>query len=163
QPFNWKAYRQRGRAHGALQESREAIDDYSTALALLPVSDANRFDLLNRRAGNYLAIREYDKALADIREAERTDTHRGPAIRRIQASFLRGRAQNTQKGDPAAALLDLRKAVEIDPENALIRNNLAWLLLTGPVELRNPREALPHARAAVDLLGVQEYLNTLGV
>src|SRR5262249_53809911 len=42
-------------------------------------------------------------------------------------------------------------------------NNLAWLLFTGPKDLRNACEALPHARAAADLLCVQEYLNTLGV
>jgi serine/threonine protein kinase/WD40 repeat protein/tetratricopeptide (TPR) repeat protein len=163
QPFNWKAYRRRGRAYGALQDSRQAVADYSMALALLPAADANRIDLLNRRAGNYLALREYDKALADILDAERLDPMRGSNIRSTQASFLIERSRNTQQSNPTAALLDLRSAVAIDPDNALGSNNLAWLLLTGPKELRNAEEALPYARAAVKLEGIQAYLNTLGV
>ncbi|HMF15098.1 MAG TPA: hypothetical protein VKE94_22440, partial [Gemmataceae bacterium] len=163
QPFNWKAYRQRGRAHAMLQESRQAIDDYSSALGLLPATDANRLDLFSRRAWSYLALREYDQALADIREAERIDAPRGADIRRTQASILIGRSQSIQKGDPAAALFDLRTAAALDPGNALAHNNLAWLLLTGPKELRNAKEALTHAQTAVDLLGVQTYLNTFGV
>jgi uncharacterized protein HemY len=54
--------------------------------------------------------------------------------------------------------------VQIDPGNARARNDLARLLLTGPKELRDPPEALPLARRAVELDGLrQAYLNTLGV
>jgi WD40 repeat protein/tetratricopeptide (TPR) repeat protein len=163
QPFNWKAYRQRGRAFGALKEPRPAIADYSMALALLPVADAKRTGLLRRRAGNYLVLREYDKARKDIREAERIDPSCGPSVRSSLAFALVQQAMSTQPKDPAAALLDLREAVEVDPKDATARNNLAWLLLTGPKDLRNAREALQHARAAVETYDSQVFLNTLGV
>jgi hypothetical protein len=83
QPCNWKAYRQRGRIYGALAEPRLAIADYSMALALLPTTDANRIELLSRRASNYLVLHENDKGLADIRQTERIDQARGKALRPV--------------------------------------------------------------------------------
>ncbi|MFL5241258.1 MAG: WD40 repeat domain-containing protein [Gemmataceae bacterium] len=163
QPSNWKAFRQRGRAYGTLKDFRAAIRDFSAGLALLPAADPNRFELFRRRAGYQLILRDYDKALADIRDAEQIDPFRGPEIRRAQATFLVGRSLNSKEGDPPAALQDLRKAVEIDPKHGAARNNLAWLLLSGPTELRNTKEALSHARAAVEASETQEFLNTLGV
>jgi serine/threonine protein kinase/WD40 repeat protein len=64
----------------------------------------------------------------------------------------------------AKGLASLRQAVKIAPSNAAAHNNLAWLLLTGPKELRDPAQALPEARKAVELepkRGI--FLNTLGV
>jgi Tfp pilus assembly protein PilF len=63
----------------------------------------------------------------------------------------------------AEALAVLRQAIEADPTHALAHNNLAWQLCVGPIELRNPKEALTAARKAVDLDGRALYLNTLGV
>src|SRR5439155_25767483 len=124
----------------------------------------NRIDLLNRRAGNYLGLREHDRALADIRQAERIDAMRGATFRAILARFLTERASKSQRKDPAGALLDLRKAVEIDPDSPVAHNNLAWLLLTGPEKFRQVKDALVHARRAVELSGTNEpHLNTLGV
>src|SRR5207244_4278529 len=54
--------------------------------------------------------------------------------------------QHTAAGNHAQALATLRQAVNIDLRYAEAHNNLAWLLLTGPHKLRNPKEALPHAR-----------------
>src|SRR5262249_22195584 len=69
-----------------------------------------------------------------------------------------------QKKEFAAALETLRRAVDADSENETAHNNLAWLLLVGPKELRNVREALPQARRAVELSGgSSDFLNTLGI
>jgi hypothetical protein len=58
----------------------------------------------------------------------------------------------------------LREASRQWPDASLGHNNLAWLLATGPQPLRNPTEALEHARHAVRLApGEQVSLNTLGV
>ena len=57
----------------------------------------------------------------------------------------------------------MRPSAEVDPENRLARNNLAWLLVTGPENLRDAKEALPHARVATDGQEQQAFLNTLGV
>jgi tetratricopeptide (TPR) repeat protein len=163
QPLNFKAYRQRGRAYGALKEHRQAMADYSTALTLLPSGDSNRIDLLSRRAGNYLALGALEDALADFREAESLDAASGAAIRRTHASNLVKDSLERQERDPAAALLLLRQAVQIDPNHGLARNNLAWILLTGPKKLRDVPGALTHARAAVKGHDGKRYLNTLGV
>jgi tetratricopeptide (TPR) repeat protein len=165
QPFNWKAYRQRGRAYGALVAPGLAVADYSIALALLPPTDANRIDLLSRRAANYyLWLYENDKGLADICEAERIDWARGRAFRPVLAKVLVDFAEGDQQQKRFTdAVRGLRTAAEVDPENALTQNSLAWLLLTGPMEVRNPSEALLHARAAAGAHGDQYFLNTLGV
>jgi serine/threonine protein kinase/WD40 repeat protein/tetratricopeptide (TPR) repeat protein len=167
-PLDYKAYRQRGRAYGRLSAmgvsgaARPAIADYSAALALLPSDDPGRVDLLRRRAGNYVALGEYDEALADIRRVERLDPTRGPSTRAALAAQLLQLA--ARRKDRAAALADLRAALELVPDYAEAHNNLAWLLLTGPQEPGVPEEALRHARQAVDLTADQAiYLNTLGV
>jgi serine/threonine protein kinase/WD40 repeat protein/tetratricopeptide (TPR) repeat protein len=161
-PFDFKACRRRGRAYGALGMARPAIADYSTALALLPADDLRRIDLLRRRAVNYLSLGEDDKALADIRRAEQVDPARGPSLRTSLASVLLQRA--ARRTERAAALVDLRKALEIRDDYALTHNNLAWLLLKAPQEPGAVQEALRHARQAVDLAADQpHYLNTLGV
>ncbi|HEX6513747.1 MAG TPA: tetratricopeptide repeat protein, partial [Chloroflexota bacterium] len=81
-----------------------------------------------------------------------------------QASRLVNEASRlTQANKHADALARLREAVKTDPTHAVAHNNLAWLLLTGPKELRNPKEALPLARKAVELEGKSLALNTLGV
>jgi Tfp pilus assembly protein PilF len=50
------------------------------------------------------------------------------------------------------------------PSHAEAHNALAWLLLTVPAPLRNPQEALPLARKAVELAPSDTHCtNTLGV
>jgi serine/threonine protein kinase/WD40 repeat protein/Tfp pilus assembly protein PilF len=72
--------------------------------------------------------------------------------------------QHAHDKDYAKALTALREAVRLEPNLAEAHNNLAWLLLTGPAELRDAKEALPHAQKAVELTsGHWIYQNTLGV
>jgi WD40 repeat protein len=73
-----------------------------------------------------------------------------------------GRLVNEKKH--AEALAVLRQAIQTDPSHAPAYNNLAWLLLAGPKELRDAKAALPLARKAVELAPAEGfYLNTLGV
>ena len=79
-------------------------------------------------------------------------------------SLLRQAAQHANSKEHAKALAELRQAVQLAPGYAEAHNNLAWLLLTGPKELRDPKQALPLARKAVELEPKQSlYVNTLGV
>jgi WD40 repeat protein/Tfp pilus assembly protein PilF len=69
-----------------------------------------------------------------------------------------------RKKEHAKALAALRQAMKFAPSRAMAQNNLAWLLLTGPQELRDPAQALLAARKAVELDSNKSCcLNTLGV
>ncbi len=58
----------------------------------------------------------------------------------------------------------LREVCRQWPDVSLAHNNLAWLLATGPEPLRDPTEALEHARQAVRVAPAEQTtLNTLGV
>ncbi len=79
-------------------------------------------------------------------------------------SFINQARQDENAKDYAKAAADLRKALAVAPDYPEANNDLAWLLLTGPKELRDPKAALPLARKAVEEAPVQSlYLNTLGV
>jgi WD40 repeat protein len=89
----------------------------------------------------------------------------GDFLKKAQVGRLLQQAhQHERAGEHARALASVRRAVQIDPAHAETHNKLAWLLLTGPRKLRDPKEALPHARKAVELPPRQTiFLNTLGV
>jgi tetratricopeptide (TPR) repeat protein len=89
----------------------------------------------------------------------------GDVLKLPQADALVGQAaQHVHNKEHAKALSALRQAVQIAPSHARAHNDLAWLLLTGPKELRDPEQALPQARKAVELEPDQRhFLNTLGV
>jgi uncharacterized protein HemY len=58
----------------------------------------------------------------------------------------------------------LRQAIRTDPKHAAAHNFLAWILLTGPNDLRDPKEALLLARKAREFAPEQPtYHSTLGV
>jgi serine/threonine protein kinase/WD40 repeat protein len=89
----------------------------------------------------------------------------GDVLKLPQADALVGQAfQHIHNKEHARALAALRQAVQVAPSHARAHNDLAWLLLTGPKELRDPEQALPQARKAVELAPNQQlYLNTLGL
>ncbi len=67
---------------------------------------------------------------------------------------------------PQKAINVLEKAIELQPDADSLScyNNLAWLFVTGPAELRSPQKALPLALKAVELGKTNHNeLNTLGV
>lgn len=65
---------------------------------------------------------------------------------------------------PSARRDVLTRVVELEPGCAIAHDELAWVLATGPVELRDPQTALTHARQAVGIEeNKREYLNTLGI
>ena len=55
-------------------------------------------------------------------------------------------------GDHAAALADLEKAIEMEPDNSGVLNNLAWLLSTSPEDaIRDGKRAIEIAKKACEL------------
>jgi tetratricopeptide (TPR) repeat protein len=62
------------------------------------------------------------------------------------------------------AVADLQKSLEMDPNLMLALNELAWIYVTGPAEVRSPDKALRLAQKAVHLSqNSWNNRNTLGV
>jgi Tfp pilus assembly protein PilF len=95
----------------------------------------------------------------------RVEVDVGKFIQRATADRLAAEAHGLlRSGQADQALAALRRAVQTDPTHAEAHNRLAWLLLTGPTSLRDPREALPLACKASELAPEnRSYRNTLGV
>ncbi len=73
-----------------------------------------------------------------------------------------------EKYDLVSARAAIKRIVKLQPKKALTCNNLAWLLATGPLPLRDPATAVELSRRAVldpSLSAKQRslYLNTVGV
>lgn len=85
--------------------------------------------------------------------------NRGEANRLVSQALTLAASQKY-----AASVAALRQAIHEDPDHALAQNELAWLLLMGPRELRDPKAGLALARKAVELAPDELLcLNTLGV
>jgi tetratricopeptide (TPR) repeat protein len=77
---------------------------------------------------------------------------------------LEGARRLRQAGEYRKAIDLLRDALKINPLHAELRDELAWLLLTAPAELRNPKEALDLAQKTFAIAKEHiNYHNTLGV
>ena len=62
------------------------------------------------------------------------------------------------------AIAQYREPIRIDPENASLRNHLAWVLIAAGPKCINPKQALEHATKAVALSPERaDYRTTLGV
>ncbi len=107
----------------------------------------------------------YPPAPAPAPPAGPIDVDMGDLLRQIQADPLVDQAfKDWQQKNYAAAAKKLRQALTIAPGLANANNNLAWALLAGPPELRDPKEALALARKAVERSGDDPHLvKTLGV
>jgi WD40 repeat protein/Tfp pilus assembly protein PilF len=89
----------------------------------------------------------------------------GDLPKKAQANHLFEQAAGHDNAREYLKAVDLlRQVIRTDPRHTKAHNGLAWLLLTGPKELRDPKEALPLARKAVEFAPEQPtYHNTLGV
>jgi eukaryotic-like serine/threonine-protein kinase len=89
----------------------------------------------------------------------------GDTLQRAQSLSLVDQAERRSRAkEYAKALSALRQAVKIAPQCAEAQNNLAWLLLTGPRELRDPAQVLLLARKAIEPEPKEAmWINTLGV
>jgi tetratricopeptide (TPR) repeat protein len=89
----------------------------------------------------------------------------GNLANQAEACKLVEEAERLRKAEKhQEALTIYRQAIERDPTNAEANNDLARLLLVGPKELRDPPQALPLARKAVEMApGQFVYQNTLGM
>jgi TonB family protein len=109
------SYNARGLAHFDKKEFREAIDDVTAAINLDP---QNPTPFVNRCAINVYGIKDIEQAINDCSAAIRLND-------RISSAYNhRGYAYELRK-DLKNAAADYKKALEIDPQNAAARDNLA--------------------------------------
>jgi WD40 repeat protein/Tfp pilus assembly protein PilF len=134
-------------------DPKQLVERYTEKLKANP-DDAESYHL---RAHAYERLRQYERAIEDFTAAlERLPNN---------AHFYEFRGKDYQAvKDHVRAVADWKKSLELNPRQAQLCNNLAWLLLTGPAELRDPEAALALARKAVDLSqGRFLFHNTLGL
>lgn len=106
------AYRARGEAHAARAAPKDAIADFTEAIALRP----NDGQAYYQRAQSRLAIQHTIAAVADFSEAIKY-LGNSPGL-----FVARGYAQLV-KGDPNEAIADFSAAIRLDPKNASALNN----------------------------------------
>jgi Putative Zn-dependent protease, contains TPR repeats len=161
-------------AHPDLKRARVvAFSPDQTQLVTMPIVDESPafvWDLaairreLARRGLDWPAnvLRERSSATPRDNEAELTVTlDDGGLLVRQQALEILRQAANVS---PSQKIELYRRAIDVDPTCGTAHNNLAWLLATGPEELRKAPDSLECARRATDLEPDNStFLNTLGV
>jgi tetratricopeptide (TPR) repeat protein len=145
---------------------RTAIGLSSFLLALNPFN----YEAYWQRGRAYGRQREPTKAIADYSMALALLLPGDP--RRAQLLLRRAHNYRTLQ-DKARAVADLHQLVSMElgdfsgmhAELAMVCNDMAWQLVTGPEKNRDPARALPLAQKAVALLPELSihHLNTLGV
>jgi tetratricopeptide (TPR) repeat protein len=137
-PDNATAYLYRGLSHYYESNLEAALADYDQAMRLGFENPAWNHSL---RGLAYFELGRYGEAMADYDEAIRLDPNY------VGARRNRAYLNSSVLGDWEAVADDYTVIVELVPDNADYRNELAWAL----VQLGRFSEALPHADEALRL------------
>jgi tetratricopeptide (TPR) repeat protein len=151
-------YRQRAAIYLSLGELQKAANDFGQAIQRQPKTAPNAeiAELHRQRGRLYHRMGQYSQALDDFSEA---------IAKQPQAADYLARSYDHQNlNQYPDAVADLKKALEIDPNLAAACNELAWVYVTGPAEVRDPDRALPLSEKAIRLTPTNgDYRNTRGV
>lgn len=152
----YKEYKSLGRAGQASLNKGEydkAIDQYSKAIEVSPFEVSNYYyrGLAWYKNGNK------DKAISDFDRVIILDA-------RWRSAYIYRGLCRIEGGEYKEALKDYKAALNRDPKDPIIHNNLAWFYTVAEDEqLRNAAKALEHAKKAVELSHEKnaEILDTL--
>ncbi|MCA9260570.1 MAG: tetratricopeptide repeat protein, partial [Planctomycetales bacterium] len=141
QPGLVAGHRLRAQALVNNERFAEAIDEMQALVKALPEDTEIRMQL----ALYYQFNQDLTKAIAaytDVLELEPSN---------VAALRFRGDAY-LSRGEHPAAIADLRRAVELSPDDSGILNNLAWVLATSPDDaVRDGTKAIELAKHACEL------------
>jgi tetratricopeptide (TPR) repeat protein len=157
-PDNPESYRQRASIFVRLGDLQKAVADYDEAIQRKSKSSAspNLAEWYRQRGQLQSRLGYFAKAVDDYSEC---------ILRQPTAAAFYSRGWNYERlKEYSKAVADLQKSLEMDPNLAPAHNELAWIYVTGPAEVRSPEKALPLAQKAVYFSqnsGI--YRNTLGV
>lgn len=121
------SYNARGLAHYDKKEFKEAVEDVTAAINLNP---QNPTPFVNRCAFYVYGVKNYDQAINDCSAAIRLND------RGAMAYNHRGYAYEMKK-DVRNAIADFKKAVDIDPQNNVARENLQRVQNSDPKLKKN--------------------------
>jgi tetratricopeptide (TPR) repeat protein len=108
------SYNARGLTHFDKKEFKEAVDDITAAINLNP---QNPTPFVNRCAVYIYGMKDYDLGINDCSAAIRLNE------RAAMAYNHRGFAYEMKK-DLSNAIADYKKALDLDPQNSIVRDNL---------------------------------------
>ena len=151
-PANVEAYSLRGQARIGLRNWEGAIADFSEAIRIGPATS----EMLGCRGYASANLGRLADARSDYEELVRRDPTNLSA--QCYLGYLIGR------GDPFGARDHYERLLAALPEEALVKNNFAWLLSTSPEALvRDGSRAVVLATAACELSEwkVAHYVGTL--
>jgi tetratricopeptide (TPR) repeat protein len=163
-----------GQVEDAEKSYREAVSLLDRTVKELPRSVHDREELAQTLTvlADFLKDPARRQEAKDIRrdvihhyETLRATSPEDPKYRpRLIRSYLKLVSLLWELGLQSEAAEALRKALEVDPENPAVNNELAWLLATSPeLGLRDPALAVRLAQKAVDAQPKSgNYWNTLG-
>ncbi|KAF6260615.1 hypothetical protein COO60DRAFT_1700224 [Scenedesmus sp. NREL 46B-D3] len=110
------AAKARGNAAFAQGDWQAALEQFTAALKLEPANTAAR----NNRALTYLRLKKFSEAAADCSSVLEADSNNVKAL-------LRRAAANEELGQQRQALEDLRRALQLQPQNAEAKARVAVL------------------------------------
>jgi serine/threonine protein kinase/tetratricopeptide (TPR) repeat protein len=148
-----EAHSQRAVAAFRLKRWADAATEASSYLKHDPDDDSTRY----LRADAYRMAELHEKAILDYSALIERDP-------RSSQLYERRAASHAALGHADQARADREAAFKLDPSDPNSKNNLAWRLLTGPPDQRDPARALKLIRQAIEK-GPDNpaYFNTLGV
>ncbi|QEG33661.1 tetratricopeptide repeat protein [Bythopirellula goksoeyrii] len=140
-PQRVAAHRLRGEILAQLNRLDEAIEEIEQLSRTVP----NQPELKMQLALYYLVNKNPKEAISAYDDVLLMDPENFLALR------SRGDA-NLNMGNHAEAIEDFEKAILVEPEDAALLNNLAWVLATSPdAEVRNGERAVELATKACEL------------
>ncbi len=135
------AHRLRAEILAKMDRLDEEIEEIERLAAAMPDQADKKMQL----ALYYLVDQQHEQAIVAYSDVLQQNNENFSALQSRGDAYL-------NVGDHAGAIADFNRALELQPRNTALLNNLAWVLATSPVDaLRDGKRAVQLATQACDL------------